>query len=200
MQSSIAETLGIDPDLFHWVLVPMFIFLARIGDVSVSTIRIMFMMAGRKGLAPVLGFCEALIWLIAISQILQNVSSIASYVAYAGGFATGILVGMSIEERLALGNVIVRVITQRDADALIKQMQESGYRLTTVAAEGSRGAVSLIFAVVNRKQLGELTEIIRRFNPNAFYTVENIRYVSEPLPPPLAERPAFYFWEKAWRK
>ena len=102
MQSALADFVGIHPDVFHWVIVPILIFLARICDVSIGTLRMMFLMSGRRQTATLLGFFESLIWLIAISQILQNVTHPISYIAYAAGFATGIFVGMMIEERLAV--------------------------------------------------------------------------------------------------
>jgi hypothetical protein len=105
MEDFFYHTFGLSPALFNWLILPLLIFLARISDVTLSTIRIVFVMSGRRNLAPVLGFFESLIWLIAISQIIKNISSPLSYVAYAGGFATGTYVGMFIEEKLALGKV-----------------------------------------------------------------------------------------------
>ncbi len=188
MESLLAARLGVDAEIFHWVLVPLFIFFARITDVSISTIRMMLVISGRKELAPFIGFFESLIWLIAIGQILQNVGSVVTYLAYASGFATGTYVGMRIEERMALGKVIVRVITQRDATALLGAIRQAQYRLTVVEAEGAYGSVSLIFTVISRRQLPALTRIIHTHNPKAFYTVENVRFASQ-TPDLLAATP-----------
>jgi uncharacterized protein YebE (UPF0316 family) len=179
MESFLAENLGINRDIFHWVIIPLFIFTARICDVSISTIRVMFVLSGRRNLAPVIGFFEALIWLVAIGQILQNISNVTSYIAYAAGFATGTFVGMYIEEKLALGKVIVNIITQRDASQLLAVMREKGLRITNVDGQGSKGKVSVIFTVANRKDIPALTAMIKQFNPRAFYTIENVKFVSD---------------------
>ena len=179
MENFFYHTFGISPVLFNWLILPLLIFLARISDVTLSTIRIVFVMSGRRNLAPVLGFFESLIWLIAISQIIKNISSPLSYIAYAGGFATGTYVGMFMEEKLALGKVMVRVITHREATALLHFLHSSRFGLTSVEAQGKREKVSLIFSVVERHDLPEFISIIERFHPNAFYTVESVRFVSD---------------------
>jgi uncharacterized protein YebE (UPF0316 family) len=179
MENFFYEQFGISPAVFNWVLLPLLIFLARISDVTLSTIRIVFVMSGRRNLAPLLGFFESLIWLIAISQIIKNISSPVSYIAYAGGFATGTFVGMTIEEKLALGKVMVRVITRREAKALLEFLQTSKYGFTSVEAQGKRENVNLIFSVVERQDLPEFISMIEQFHPNAFYTVENVRFVSD---------------------
>ena len=92
---------GISEWTFSYILLPFLIFFARILDVSINTIRIIFVMNGRKGISTFLGFFESLIWLLAIGQIFQNIDNPASYIAYPLGFASGIFVGMFIEEKLA---------------------------------------------------------------------------------------------------
>jgi uncharacterized protein YebE (UPF0316 family) len=179
MEKFFVDAWGVSPQVFSLVILPLLIFLARISDVTLSTIRIIFVMSGKRNLAPVLGFFEALIWLIAISQIIQNIGSPASYIAYAGGFAAGTFVGMYIEEKLAIGKVIVRVITRREATDLLEYLKNSRFGFTNVDAEGKRGNVNLIFTVVQRHDLPELIGIIKRFNPNAFYTIENVKYANE---------------------
>lgn len=104
--------MGMDEDMFTYVVMPLLIFLARVGDVTINTLRIMFVLNGKKNVAPILGFFEALIWLLAIGQIFQNIDNPMSYLAYAGGFGAGTYIGMVIEEKLALGRVLVRVITK----------------------------------------------------------------------------------------
>lgn len=165
-------------DWFNWVIVPLLIFLARIFDVSLSTVRIMFVMSGRKRIAPVLGAIEVLIWLIAIGQIMQNLSNFMCYIAYAGGFAAGTYIGMRIEERLAFGNYIIRIITDH-AEPLIKYLRENHYGVTALDAEGNVGPVNVIFLVIRRSKLDKVLGIIKRFNPEAFYTVGSIKYLNE---------------------
>lgn len=178
METFFVESLGIEPFYYQWVLLPLMVFLARIGDVSLATMRIMLLMSGRRQIAPLLGFLEALIWILAIGQIIRSVNSPLAYIAYAAGFGTGTYVGMWIEGKLALGKVIVRVITRRDATELIKVLMQSRFGFTNIVAEGRKGNVNVIFSVVQRKDLPELVRLIEAYNPNAFYTIENVRYAS----------------------
>ena len=90
-------------EIFTFIILPILIFIARVCDVSIGTMRIIFISRGAKILAPLLGFFEILIWLVAIGKVMQNLDNIACYVAYAGGFATGNFVGIRIEEKLAMG-------------------------------------------------------------------------------------------------
>ena len=133
------ESFGITQTVFDYLVMPLLIFLARVVDVSINTLRIMFVLNGKKTVAPILGFFEALIWLLAIGQIFQNINNPMSYVAYAGGYATGTYVGMVIEERLALGRVLVRVITPEPLPELVEYMKEKEFRFTSVGAEGRYG-------------------------------------------------------------
>lgn len=170
---------GIDPSIVEWVIIPVLIFLARICDVTLGTLRIVFISKGDKVIAPLLGFLEVLIWLIAITQVMENLSNVASYLAWAGGFATGNFLGLRVEQKLALGQAVVRVITVEPADQLIEQLKNHGYRLTCVDARGTRGKVNLLFMIVKRKKLNDLIDIIRSNNPQAFYSIEDVRSVSE---------------------
>jgi uncharacterized protein YebE (UPF0316 family) len=179
MQSPLADVLGISPDLFHWVILPILIFIARIFDVSINTMRVIFMLAGRRWLATFMGFFESFIWIVAISQIFNNLGSIASYFAYAGGFASGIWVGMMIENRIAIGNVIVRVFLQRNSNELVNALSNANYRFTIVDAQGSREPVNIVFLVLKRKNLPKLVKFIEQYQPNAFYTIESVKHVSD---------------------
>lgn len=169
---------GIDPDLMNWVIIPILIFFARIMDVTLGTLRIVFISKGDKVIAPLLGFVEVLIWLVAITQVMQNLSNFVSYFAWAAGFATGNFMGLRIEQKLALGQVVVRVITVESAEDLIDRLTNRGYRLTALDAKGSRGKVNLLFMILKRKRLQEVIDIIRDYNPNAFYSIEDVRSVS----------------------
>ena len=183
----------INHDILVWVIIPILIFCARICDVSLDTLRVIFVINGKKEMAPLLGFFEALIWLIAISQIIQNLHSTIGYFAYAAGFATGNYVGMIIEEKLAMGHVIIRVITRRPAGMLIRNLISKEYRVTTIEGQGIAGRVDIVFAVVKRSQIHKFIAIIKQFNPKAFYTIENVRSFSQmdpdiPYQPPLRRR------------
>ena len=137
-----------------------------------------------KILAPIFGFFEILIWLLAIGQIMQNLSNPLYYIAYALGFSAGNVAGIFVEERLAVGRVILRIITQRDATQLIDYLRSSGYGVTTVAAEGAKGPVELIFTVIDRGKIQAVIDSVHTFNPRAFYSIEDVRSVKEGVFPP----------------
>ena len=105
------DALFFNPEIFTWVIMPLLIIFARICDVSLGTIRIISIARGYKLIAPLLGFFEILIWLLAIKQIMQNLTNIFYYVAYSGGFAAGTFIGIYIEEKLAMGIFLIRIIT-----------------------------------------------------------------------------------------
>ena len=121
----------------QWIILPVLIVLLRIVDVSIGTVRIILLSKGLKHLAPVFGFFEVLIWLVAIRFVLHNVSSPIHYIAYAGGFAIGTYIGMLIEGRLSLGNLMVRIITRQGGDELVGFLREHGYRVTDLPARGN---------------------------------------------------------------
>ena len=109
---------------------------------------------------------------------MQNLTNIANYLAYALGFAIGNFIGIFLEEKLAIGKIIVRVVTHRDASELVAFLRNNNFSITMVNAEGSTGLVHLLFTVIKRSQLPFMDIHIKRFNPKAFYTVEDVRFVS----------------------
>lgn len=177
MESPVDIAAFYHSELFKFVLLPVLIFLARICDVTLDTLRIIYVSRGMKFLAPAIGFVEVLIWLVAITQIFKNLSNPVCYVAYAGGFAMGNLIGILIEEKMAIGTVVIRIITQKDAEALIDCLKESRYGVTHVDAQGAMGQVKIIFTIVKRKAINSVLEIVRGCNPLAFYTIEDVRSV-----------------------
>jgi uncharacterized protein YebE (UPF0316 family) len=180
------------------IIFPLLIFMARVSDVTLGTLRMVSVSRGQKVVAAVLGFFEVLIWLAAISYILQHLTTVINYLAYAAGFATGNYLGLAIEERLAFGLLQVTIITNKDARALIEHLQERNFGITSVSAMGVTGRVRVVYSVIQRKHLEELRQIVRRFNPQAFMTVQNVREASKPVPPvsELARRP-WLFMRKA---
>ena len=154
---------------------PILIFFARIVDVSIGTIRIIVVARGMKFLASVLGFAEVFIWLVAISQIIKNLSSFEMYFFYAAGFACGTYVGMSIEQRLSFGNLMVRIISPGHAKEFHDFLVKKGYEVTYIDAKGGEGAVSILFTVIPKLDLKSLVKEIKKFDPHAFYTIEDVR-------------------------
>lgn len=179
MEHYLYDTFGISENILNYVIIPLLIFLARICDVSISTIRIIFVMSGRRNIAPFLGFFEALIWLLAIGQIISNIDNGFSYIAYASGFAVGTYVGMYMEEKLAIGRVVLRLITKEPVHELLSFLTENDYRYSILDAQGKTGKVNVVFLVLKRENLNHLTEAINRYHPSAFYTIEGVKMVNE---------------------
>jgi len=167
------------------IILPLLIFTARVMDMSLDTMRIIFVSRGNKFLAPLLGFFEIMIWLFAIGQIMQHLTNITYYLAYAGGFATGVFVGMSIEEKIAVGTVGIRIITKNEATKLVENVRSKGYGVTCFDGEGATGQVKLIYTIIKRKDVNNVVGMIKRFHPKAFYTIEEIRSVNEGVSPPI---------------
>jgi len=163
----------IDNDIFNWVVLPALIFISRIFDVSIGTMRIIFVSRGKKVFAPILGFFEVLIWLVAISQIMQNLNNIFCYIAYASGFAMGTFVGLIIEEKLAIGIHVIRIILVEDECMLVERLSAAGYGVTTVDAKGVNGDVKIVYTIVRRKDKDHVLSIINCCNSNAFYSIED---------------------------
>lgn len=162
---------------FSYFVLPLLIFIARVIDVSIGTMRIIFLSKGKKNIAPILGFFEVFIWIIAMGEIMKNLNNWGCYIGYAAGFATGNYIGMLIEEKLALGVHIIRVITERNTTPLLKELHEKGYGATLVDAEGMYSRVKLVYVIIKRKELLKVETIIQENNPNAFYTIEDIKHV-----------------------
>jgi uncharacterized protein YebE (UPF0316 family) len=161
--------------------------------------RIIFISKGQRKIAPFMGFFEVLIWILAISQIMTNLNNWVCYIAYAGGFATGNYIGMLVEERLAVGNQIIRVVTQSNGDILTKKLNAEGYGTTLINAEGSSGKVNIIYSIVARNDLQSVLSIINEFNPKAFYSIEDVRKVSSGIFPekvPLGGINVLHRWRR----
>ncbi len=172
-----------DNSMFQWVILPLLIFFARILDVSLQTMRIVYVSRGYKKLAPVVGFFEVIIWLLAIKIIFDNVDNILGYLAYGSGFALGNYVGILLEQKMAVGRVGIRVITRFDAGELVAALRKNGFGVTNIPAEGSEGPVSVIYLTIRRCDYEKAENLIKKHNPKAFFTLEDIRYVSEGIFP-----------------
>ena len=162
-------------DWYLWVGLPLLVFLARVTDVTLGTLRIIFTSRGKRHVAPLLGFVEVFIWVSVISEITKGAHNVIAYLAYAAGFAAGTYIGMLIEEKLAMGMLVIRAIIPAHVKDLSANLQEKGYGFTRVDAQGSQGPVKLIYTIVMRKNLPEVASIIQQAYPNAFFTVEELR-------------------------
>lgn len=166
-------------DSYNYIILPLIIFFARIVDVSIGTIRLIYIAKGYKKVAALLGFFEVLIWITVVKAIIMNMQGIISLVAYAAGFAAGTYIGMFIEEKFLRGHVLIRVITRRDPQKLIEILHEHKYVFTTTPAEGPNGPAKIIFMITDHKSSIDIINVIKTFNPKAFYSIENVKYATE---------------------
>lgn len=167
-----------DTSLFTYFLLPFLIFISRILDVTIGTIRIVMVSKGQKFWAPLLGFFEVLIWLLAISRIFENLDNWICYIAYGAGFATGNYIGLILEERLAMGIVKIQIITGKSAPELIVNLINAGYGITHHEAKGGTEKVSIIYSIIKRNEIQKVENIVKATNPKAFYSIEDVKSVS----------------------
>lgn len=183
---------------YAWVILPLIIFTARIFDVTLGTLRIIFVARGKRNLAPVLGFFEVLIWIVVISQLVQNLESITAYIGYAAGFAAGNYIGMWLEDKLALGTYILRLITPEDATELVSRLRNAGFGVTAVEGEGTTGKVHLIYTIVKRRDVEQVLAIIHEIKPNVFVSIEEVRSTEKGIfPTGMAAQSAGFFTRKS---
>lgn len=176
-------------DWYTWVILPVIVFFARFVDVTLGTMRIIFLSRGRKFLAPALGFVEVFIWITVVSQIVGGAkNNLLAYFAYAAGFAVGNYFGMVLEDKLAIGTLVIRAILPRNGNSLVTRLREEGYGVTIVDGHGASGAVILVFTVVMRKELEQVVDLIHEVAPKAFFTVEELRSVQQGIFPVRASR------------
>jgi uncharacterized protein YebE (UPF0316 family) len=162
---------------------PLFIFFAEMCVVTLCTLRTIFINRGMKTLAPILGFFEVLTWLFAIGEVMKNLGDIRCSLAFAGGFTLGTFLGILIEQTLALGSVVVRTITHKEADSLIRQLRAARYGVTCLPGQGATGPVQVIFTVVPRREVSAVLAILKRFDPTVFYSVEPLQSAAAGVAP-----------------
>jgi uncharacterized protein YebE (UPF0316 family) len=157
------------------LLIPLFIFLARICDVGLGTMRIIHISRGNKLLSATLGFIEILIWLFAIQQIMQNLNNIYYSVVYAAGYAMGTFSGMFIEQKMIKGKVMITIITNQDSSALTDRLATLGYKTTVVKAKENDQSEHIILTIADRKNSDRIADTIDRLLPESFYSIEDLR-------------------------
>jgi len=159
----------------EWYL-PILIFFARIGDVAIGTMRVILIMRGMKLMAATLGFFEVIIWIFAVSAVISNISqSLVTVLAYGAGFAAGTLVGMLIEETVALGDQMIRIVNVDASRPIVPFLRKRRLTVTQVAATGASGEAELCFLVVPRKKVKLTVQAIHRYAPGVFITIEDVR-------------------------
>jgi uncharacterized protein YebE (UPF0316 family) len=167
---------------FPWL--PLLVFVAELCVVTCGTLRIIFVSRGSKALAAVLGFFEVVLWLFAIGQIMRNLTDWGCFLGFAAGFVCGNYLGILIDNALAIGTQVVRIITSQDATPLIANLKAAGYGVTSLQAEGGNGQVNLVFTVIKRKDLKSVVKLIEQFDPRTFWSVEAVQHAAEGVFPP----------------
>jgi uncharacterized protein YebE (UPF0316 family) len=172
----------------------------RIVDVSLDTMRVILAVRGRRGITALLGFFQALIWIFAVGHAIRHLDSAWHSLGYAAGFGAGTFIGISIEQLLAYGYSAVRIVSQFGGVEIAEALRERGYGATEIPAFGREGRVEVITSVVQRQHLDEVLEIVHRWDPSAFVTVEEPKVMSggslarrRPMGIPLR-------WEKSKRQ
>ncbi|MDL2307044.1 DUF5698 domain-containing protein [Desulfovibrio sp. OttesenSCG-928-C06] len=161
-------------DIYPWAL-PLAIFIGRICDVSLGTLRIIFVSKGEKRIAPVIGFLEVFIWVVVISQVLSRANDLISFLAYAGGYAAGTYIGLRIEQRIGFGFVKFRIFTAQRGAELVAQLNDNGFGSTLLHGQGAVSEVDIVETVVSRKHTRDVERIISEFDAKAFCLLEDIR-------------------------
>jgi uncharacterized protein YebE (UPF0316 family) len=153
------------------------LFSLRLIDISLYTVRIMMVVRGRKRLAWLFAFCQSFVYVIGIRAVLSDLGNWGKIIGYAAGFATGIVVGMWIESRLAIGYTHLRLVSARRGVELAERLRGAGYAVTEVAAFGKDGMVTLLYCSVQRRKAAEVEHIAQEVDPEAFITAEAVRSV-----------------------
>lgn len=162
-------------DYFNWIILPLLIFISRLGDVTMATLRHIFISKGLKKIVPILGFFEVLIWLVAMRQVFSHLNNAACFIAWAAGFSAGTYLGMYIEERLAIGIQIIRIVTNENITTLVNAFKETHQGITIVDGQGVMGPVKLLFITVKRTDKKQVIDLIHQQAPNVFYTIEDVK-------------------------
>ncbi|MDZ4159742.1 MAG: DUF5698 domain-containing protein [Anaerolineaceae bacterium] len=159
------------------VLIALGIFALRVCDMALDTIRVLFVVRGKKTLAWFLGFFQSLLFVVAISSVLTNLNNPLTILGYAAGFGTGIVIGMLIEARLAVGHVHFTIISTTRGAAIAELLRNSGFGVTEIPARGMEGTVAVLHCDVVRKDMRQLETVVLEADPQAFITAEDVRPV-----------------------
>lgn len=151
---------------------PLLIFVARLIDVAMATLRMMLSIRGIRWSAPLIGFFEALLWVVAVGSAIRHLDSPMHVIGYAGGFAAGSYVGLWIEARLAVGLATVRIISTHAGVEMADALRGRGYGVTEFSGQGRDGPVEVVFTVSPRRQVPDILREVDSWDPEAFVTLE----------------------------
>jgi uncharacterized protein YebE (UPF0316 family) len=161
----------------HAWLFALLIFALRICDMSMDTLRVLFVVRGKKLFVWILGFMQSVIFVVAISSVLTGERNYLNILGYAAGFATGNVVGMLIENKLAIGHILVTIISSTRGSSIAERLRASGYAVTEIAGRGKNGTVFELHASVFRRDIDNIETIVLEADPTAFVTAEDVRPV-----------------------
>lgn len=170
LEVAMSEFLGSNPGLL-----PLVIFFGRIIDVSLGTLRIVFVSRGARHIAPVVGFVEIFIWVVVIAQVLKHADGWLAYFTYAAGYAAGTYVGLTLEGRIGFGYAILRMFSTQSAASLVLDLNQKGFGATLIKGEGAVNNVNIVESVVRRVNIKKVEQIMEAFDPEAFVTIEDVR-------------------------
>lgn len=161
------------------VLGYLLIFFARVSDVSLATVRTLMVVQGRRVQAAIIGFFEVSIYVTALSKVVSSLDNPLNLLAYALGFATGNFVGITIESKIALGNLAAQIVLKtNDNKELISALREKGFGVTIIEGHGFEGPREILNVALNRKDLSKLQKLVYDFDNKAFITVSSINPIS----------------------
>lgn len=160
--------------MFPWqpILGGLLIFGLRVLSVSMGTLRTLLIVRGSRLISAAIGFFEVLIFVVAISQVISDLSNIWNLLGYCGGFAAGVLVGMTLEERLAVGLSMVRIISRTHWLEITQALRQEGYGATQVVGEGKDGTVGIVYSMVQRRKVPAVVKLCEQMDGHSFITVE----------------------------
>lgn len=150
------------------------IFALRVVSISMDTLRFMLTMRGKKTIAWILGFIESVLFVVIMGAVLTNMKNVLNIVAYAAGFATGNMIGMMIEHKLAIGFTHVSIVSKQHGFALAEALRERDYAVTEIPARGKDGIVYLLNLTIKRKMVSDVEKFALSIDPEAFITAEDI--------------------------
>ena len=153
------------------------IFALRVIEMSIGTLRIMYVMRGRKFLVWVLGFLQSGIYVVAIGSVITNLDNPLNYIGYAAGFSTGNVVGMYLEGKLAVGFTRLHIISPRRGAAIAERLRDEGYAVTEVPARGRDGMVTMLECSIRRRKAPQVDKLVHAVDETAFVTAEDVRPV-----------------------
>jgi uncharacterized protein YebE (UPF0316 family) len=156
------------------LLIALFIFLVRVIATTLDTLRVIFTMRSNKFLVWLLGFFNSVIWVLTFAFVLSDINNFMNVLVYAGGFATGNVVGMFIEDKLAIGFAEMRVISPKWGAAILESLRDHNYAVTEIPARGKDGMVSVISSSIRRNQVEDFQDLVLKIDENAFITKEDV--------------------------